>query len=246
MQRIHSHLRTNEYNVYSMYLMTNSHANMYNTMLFPSSALSNLLTKYMSYCNSLPPPHTHTPTPPTPSHTHTHTINISLLLRWCSWCYCSDIMNIHHPCKLCDVIHSNYQWVNPQCECVTPIDVNSLKNHYHDCHHDLQLQRKLPASTTLHPVTNSSESSIERFLDHGDTVWCRYNAFNFLENTERKPPISRPLGSVYGFTVIYSASVTAVIYIISSHTGPRYNGTWLCMELSVNILVIRYTIISMA
>ena len=67
------------------------------------------------------------------------------------------------------------------------------------------------------------------------TVRRRYNSVNFLENPLKIHPMSRPLNSLvgarYGVTFVSShtdlclASVTVMMYAISCHIGPRYNGT---------------------
>ena len=64
------------------------------------------------------------------------------------------------------------------------------------------------------------------------TVWCRYNALNFLTNIHKRYRIAHLLGQGMGClkdsaSDWYSASVPAIIYAISDYIGPSYNGTWL-------------------
>ena len=49
----------------------------------------------------------------------------------------------------------------------------------------------------------------------------------FLPNPHKIHPIARPMYFVDSNSDLYSASVTAVMYVISCYTGPRYNGTQL-------------------
>ena len=67
------------------------------------------------------------------------------------------------------------------------------------------------------------------------TVWCSYNAVNFLQNHHKRHPIVRPLergmGCLLCIQTLYSASVRAVIYAISCYIGPHYNGTRLCFYI---------------
>ena len=64
-----------------------------------------------------------------------------------------------------------------------------------------------------------------------NTVRCRYNAVNFLQNHHKRHSIARPLEARYGVsfvgshTHLNSGTVPAVIGTISCYTGPRYNGT---------------------
>ena len=65
-------------------------------------------------------------------------------------------------------------------------------------------------------------------------VRCHHNAVNFLSNPHKIHPFhSSPVGTRYGMYFVgsnfdlYSASFTAVMYVISHYFGLRYNGTWL-------------------
>ena len=62
-----------------------------------------------------------------------------------------------------------------------------------------------------------------------NTVWCGYNAVNFLRPINKRHPIARPLGRGMSFvdpeSDCYSTSVTVIIDAISYYIGPRYNGT---------------------
>ena len=73
-----------------------------------------------------------------------------------------------------------------------------------------------------------------------DTLRCRYNTVNFLQNLLRRHHTARPLGRdmrcllLAKTLFIYSASVTEVMYAISCHVGPWYNGTRLYVKVNYN------------
>ena len=69
-----------------------------------------------------------------------------------------------------------------------------------------------------------------------NTVWCRYNAVIFPPNFRKRHILARPfvrarydVSFVDSISDLYSAPVTAVIYVISCYIRPRYNGTQLYM-----------------
>ena len=63
------------------------------------------------------------------------------------------------------------------------------------------------------------------------TVWCCYNALNFLSNSHKIHHIARPFRARYGMSFmgpnsdLYFATVTAVMYAISCYIGLHYNST---------------------
>ena len=91
--------------------------------------------------------------------------------------------------------------------------------------------RKAPTLTDYREVSLPGFSNIMGITRvNVYTVQCHYNAVNFLQNPLKRHPIARPLGWGMGcllwvHTDLYSASVTAVMYAISCHIGPSYNGT---------------------
>ena len=77
-----------------------------------------------------------------------------------------------------------------------------------------------------------------------DTVRCCYNAVNFLTNINKRHPIAHPLGRAMGcllwirhlIDILPQFLQLQCIYVISyyMYIGPRYNGTWLWPQSSIN------------
>ena len=71
-----------------------------------------------------------------------------------------------------------------------------------------------------------------------NTMWCRYNAVNFIPNSCKRHPIARPLGwgmecLLWIQSNLYSAPAPAVMYAIICYIGPHYKGTWLYFDLNL-------------
>ena len=60
-----------------------------------------------------------------------------------------------------------------------------------------------------------------------DTVQCRYNAVNFIQNLKNRHQGDMEFLSYFVnlYSDLYSTSFNAVLYEISSYIGPTYNGT---------------------
>ena len=71
-------------------------------------------------------------------------------------------------------------------------------------------------------------------MTHIITVPCRYNAVNFYTKIHKRHPTSERYGMFFVDPTSdwCSASVLAIIYVISYNTGPCYNGTQLSIILS--------------
>ena len=70
-------------------------------------------------------------------------------------------------------------------------------------------------------------------------MWCRYNAVTFLLNHQKRHPVMASyqkrhlamarygVSFVYSNPDLYSASIVAVMYVVSCYSGPRNHGIWL-------------------
>ena len=122
------------------------------------------------------------------------------------------------PCSIISVVVSSGHYQN-QCF-PRPLwrFMASLGNN--DVIAESALSRIYKANEQLHcdcPViiAINNEDPFKRYIHN--TVRCRYNALNFLQNSDKIHPIARPLGRGVGFilwfqTAIYFASFTAVMY----------------------------------
>ena len=90
--------------------------------------------------------------------------------------------------------------------------------------------------TNIFLQTNTARSGLINTMWHIYTVWCRYNAVNFLTNFSQKTPHSSPVRSRYRVSFVgpapdrYSARVPTIMYAISYYIGSCYNGTQLYLR----------------
>ena len=78
------------------------------------------------------------------------------------------------------------------------------------------------------------------------TMWCRFNAVNFLANIHKMTPHSSPIRVSYGVSYVdpapdwYFASGPVIICVITYNIGPRYHTTWLYYSIDSWCITVEY------